>query len=263
MASPRRPFPRRDPAGLERLRERVRALEGTGARLDGEPDGHAVAGFGLPAIDSHLPWRGLPRDALHEVIAGDAGAATGFCAALIGRLAGGSEDGPVLWCESRHALDSGGIYAPGLARFGLDPARLILVRARRDDEVLWAMEEGLRCRGLSAVVGEAREVSLTASRRLQLAAAEGRTMAILLRPRAQAASASAATTRWRVDAAPDCAGGEEPGLGPARWRAEMFRCRGGGPRSWNLEWRDGTGGFAVAAAVRDRPAEPRPSRLAG
>lgn len=261
MALLRRPFPRRDPAGLERLRERVRALEGVAARLDGEPPDHAAASFGLAAIDGHLPWRGLPRDALHEVIAGDTGAATGFCAALIGRLAGGS-GGPVLWCESRHALDSGGIYAPGLARFGLDPARLILVRARRDDDVLWAMEEGLRCRGLGAVVGEAREVPLTASRRLQLAAAEGRTMAVLLRPRARAASASAATTRWRVDAAPG-PDGEAPGLGPARWRAEMFRCRSGGPRSWNLEWRDETGSFAVATALRDRPAEPHPSRLAG
>ena len=36
------------------------------------------------------------------------------------------------------------------------------------------MEEGLKCRGLAAVVGEATRLSLTASRRLQLAAGEMR-----------------------------------------------------------------------------------------
>jgi protein ImuA len=43
------------------------------------------------------------------------------------------------------------------------------------------MEEGLKCRGLAAVVGEATRLSLTASRRLQLAAGESGVTAILIR----------------------------------------------------------------------------------
>ena len=54
----------------------------------------------------------------------------------------------MLWCSP-----PGSLWArPG--RSGLDPARLVLVRAPRDAEILWAMEEGLRAPGIAAVVGE-------------------------------------------------------------------------------------------------------------
>ena len=176
MAATRLSFPRRDPAGLERLRDRIRSLEGTAEQLDGGEEAHGrVFRFGDPDIDGFLPWNGLPKGALHEVVAEESGAATSFGAALIGRLSAGrgdrSKPRPVLWCESGHVLDAGGIYVPGLARFGLDPERLILVRARRDEDALWAMEEGLRCGSLDAVLGELESISLTAGRRLQLAAA--------------------------------------------------------------------------------------------
>jgi len=261
MASPRHSAARRVPDGLERLKERIRALEGTPSGFaDGEFGGKSFS-TGAVAIDRHLPWDGLPAGALHEVTGADGAATTAFCAALVGRLAA-ADRGAVLWCEGRHALDAGGIYGPGLAAFGLAPGRLILVRARRDEDVLWAMEEGLRCPALAAVVGEAGRVSLTAGRRLQLAAAESGVTAFLLRPAREATATSAAMTWWRVTPA----AGEtrdEPGLGPLRWQAELFRCRGGSARSWIMEWDDETGGFAVAAPVRDGPAVPRDARMAG
>src|SRR6266404_2429006 len=52
------------------------------------------------------------------------------------RLSQSSRDvgaGPVLWCLRRPDL-----YGPGLMAHGLDPARLVLASARRDDEILWA-----------------------------------------------------------------------------------------------------------------------------
>src|SRR5215469_14130796 len=84
--------------------------------------------------------------------------------------------GTVLWCLSRPDL-----YGPGLAAHGLDPARLVLVRAPRDAEILWAMEEGLRSTGLAAVVGEVGTLAAVASRRLQLAAERSGITAFLLR----------------------------------------------------------------------------------
>jgi len=256
---------------LEKLRQRIRDIEGTGARLDDGKRGPAITPFDLAEIDRHLPWGGLPLGALHEIIADDAGAATGFSAALIGKIATPSHGveahrngntRPVLWCESRHVMDAGGLYTPGLAHFGLAPDRVILVRVRRDQDVLWAMEEGLACAGLAAVVGETRALSLTAGRRLQLAAATGPVTAFLLRPHSEAAMASAAMTRWRVNAAPPD-DGDEPGLGRPCWSVELFRCRGGIPGTWKLEWNDETGDFALVAPVRDGPAVPQPSRLAG
>jgi protein ImuA len=227
-------------------------------------------------MDSRLPWGGLPRGALHEIFAADvddAGAATGFCAALAALLlknrpdsSGAAETpGPVLWCEGARTLDAGGLYAPGLARFRLTPEDLIAVRVTRDDDVLWAMEEGLRAGRLAAVIGELDGISLTASRRLQLAAEESGGTALLLRPHSATPAPSAALTRWRIAARPETSLAEknEPGLGAAGWRAEMFRCRGGGQHAWEVEWRDETGGFTLVAPFRDGPAVPRPSRMAG
>src|SRR5205807_8543730 len=85
-------------------------------------------------------------------------------------------EGPVLWCLRRPDL-----YGPGLMTYGLDPARLVLVSAARDEEILWAMEEGLRTRGLAAVIGEVGRLPMVAGRRLQLAAERSGVTALVLR----------------------------------------------------------------------------------
>src|SRR5581483_2961194 len=84
---------------LDDLRRRLHALPGGGGR--------GAAPLGVAAIDATLGG-GLPGSGLHEILAGDEGAATGFCAAWAGRLAA-SRRRPVLW-----ALPAGGLHAPGL-----------------------------------------------------------------------------------------------------------------------------------------------------
>lgn len=247
------------PAGatLAALRARIGALEGGGVGRWG-----SVA-LGAAEIDSALPWGGAACGALHEIGAADmSGAAIGFCVRLVARFAA-AKRGAVLWCARNAALDAGLLYGPGLAAFGLDPARLVLVRARNDHAALWAMEEGLSCPALAIVVGEVAVITLAATRRLQLAAeASGVTAFVLRRDAAARASASAAVTRWRLAAVP---GAETnlPGVGASRWQAEMFRCRGGRARSWIVESCDETSDFAVAAPVLDRPAVPPRARARG
>jgi protein ImuA len=182
---------------------------------------------------------------------------------------GGEGDGGlVLWCLSRPDL-----YGPGLAARGLDPARVVLVRAPRDAEILWAMEEGLRDPGILAVVGEVGALPAIASRRLQLAAERSGITAFLLRRWRDGGQAerervlqNAAVTRWRISAMPSRALRNEPGVGHARWRVELLRCRGGEPACWEVEVADATGHVSLAAALADRPAapfQPKKFRLAG
>ena len=116
---------------------------------------------------------------------------------------GAMRDGIVLWCLPRPDL-----YGPGLAILGLDPARLVLVRAWRDAEILWAIEEGLRATGVAAVVGEVGAFPAVASRRLQLAAERSGVTAFVLRRWRDGARAArerdlpnASATRWRIAAA--------------------------------------------------------------
>ncbi|MDA0261252.1 MAG: hypothetical protein O3A21_03520 [Proteobacteria bacterium] len=231
-----------------------------------------VIGFGDPAIDGALPWGGLPRGALHEVMAGDNGAGMGFIAAILGRMAALEEnrDKQILWCLPPAGLyETGNLYAPGLAAYGIDPERLLLVRGRREADIQWAMEEGLQCPELLAVVGEVRGLDLTASRRLQLAARRsGVTAFFLLSVHEHAKSRhepSAAVTRWQVTSA--AADTPEPGsLHDSAWELELIRCRAGLPRQWRVsfdtaEKKDHAergvphvpGNFRVAAALCNRP----------
>ena len=81
---------------------------------------------------------------------------------------------PLLWVQERMAiLESGRIYPPGLG--GID---LIHVEARDARAALWAMEEGLRCAALGAVIGELwgdpAALDFTATRRLAVAAEQQR-----------------------------------------------------------------------------------------
>ena len=237
-------------ATLHALRQTVRAMahdtRGDVARL----------AFGIEAVDVRLVGGGLALGALHEVAGaspalGDDAAATLFIAGVASRCGSGQ----VLWAMPRADL-----FAPGLAQAGLPPSRLIQVETRSDADLLAVVEEGLRHGSLAAVVGEVTTISMTATRRLQLAAEEGGTTALLLRRSKRAevdplGSPSAATTRWRIGCAPS-APLPVPGVGRARWAVALERQRGGAPHSWLLEGCDAQGCLAVPAESCDRSAAP-------
>ncbi len=259
-------------SSLTALRDRIRHLE--------RPARHGVLPFRVAAIDLSLPGGGLALGAVHEITGAggdeeDGAAAAGFAAAILARLGPTGGTGPVLWCLKRPDL-----YGPGLRAHGLDPARLVLVAARRDDEILWAVEEGLRpgpAAGLAAVVGEVGHLPMVAGRRLQLAAERSGVTALILRRWRNAAEAmagrdqpSAALTRWRVAALPSTGIADEPGIahrsspwaeGPRpRWRVALLRVRGGAPGIWDVEVADATGHVCLSAELADRPAAPAWSR---
>jgi protein ImuA len=207
---------------LAALRARVARIERAGGTLSRSEAGVVPLAEG---IDAALPGGGLARAGLHEVMAGDPGAAAAFCAMVLGRTAG-----PVLWIGPDPEA-----WPPGLARFGLSPAQLVLVRAGRKD-ALWAMEEALRCPAVGGALLMLQDIDLTAARRLQLAAETGGALGLLLRPDGEAPAASVALTCWRVTALPG-AGGSAHALGDPRWGLELLRCRGGAPRSFSTTWR--------------------------
>lgn len=209
---------------------------------------------GSPVLDAALPWDGLPTACLHDIqsatpepLALMGGAATGFAASLAARLAGNT--GTVLWC--RRGVPP---HAPGLVPFGIDPDRLVLVQAHDDQDILWAMEEGLRDGGPAVVLGEVASLSLTAARRLQLAAETGQGTGLLLRARpTSTASPGTAMTRWRIGSDPLPA----PGTIRSRWRLELLHCRHRSVSEqdqWHMEWIDEAGGFRVVANLCHRPA---------
>ena len=159
--------------------------------------------FGVGAVDGHLPGGGLALGALHEVAGGGPDVEHGAAAMLLigGVLA--RLPGQVLWVLERPDL-----FAPALDAVGLHPDRVIYAEAGKAATVLLSMEEGLRHAGLAGIVGElSGRLTLTASRRLQLAAEQsGVTCFVLRRSRryddALLSEPTAAVTRWRVAALP-------------------------------------------------------------
>lgn len=210
----------------------------------------ATLPFGVPAMDAALPGAGLRLGVVHQVA--ETGP-RGHCAAIAMLFAGGilaRLDGPVLWC-----LHSRDLFAPALARVGLHPDRVIYCETWRDAEILPAMEEGLRHRGLAGVVGEPTRLTLTPSRRLQLAAeASGVTAFVLSRTCATGAvEPNAAHARWCLSAAPSPRA-DVLQMGRPHWRVDLQRCRGAAPGSWIVEACDAQGRLALAAGMADRPA---------
>ena len=139
---------------------------------------------------------------------------------------------PLLWVQERMAiLESGRIYPPGLPCAGI-----IHVEARDARAALWAMEEGLRCTALSAVIGELwgdpAALDFTATRRLAVAAERFGVAAFLIRLGGHA-NLSGARMRWRIASAPSLPNPlDRQAPGAPVWDAELFRARGAAPGRW-------------------------------
>lgn len=245
----------RQPSRIKVLRDQIARMQATSAE-SGPTD---ALPFGIPAIDDLLPNHGIALGALHEA-AGlgpeteHAAAAALFVAGILARCRG-----IVLW-----VLEQPDLFAPALAGAGLPPSRVIFLEAGRN--VLAGMEDGLRQAGLAGVVGEtSARVTLTASRRLQLAAETSGVPAFLIR-RSRAfddprlSEPNAAVTRWRLAALPSAPPIPEapdvPGLATPRWRLDLIRCRGGEPATWTVEACDAQGRLRLVSDLPDRSIAP-------
>jgi len=244
----------RPAAELAALRARIQHLE-TGGRRDA-----GVLSFGIPALDAALPQGGLGLGALHEVAGGGDGAIDGAAAALFAAGVAARLPGKVLWCVTRPDL-----FAPALSQVGLDPDRLIYLEAGDEASLLSCFEEGLRHAGLAAVVAEVGRLSMTASRRLQIAAETSGVTALAVRRWRRASEAAefgqptAASTRWRITSLPSSPL-PAPGVGRPRWFVELLRCRSGDCADFSLEACDEKGRLALPAELADRSIAPTAGR---
>jgi len=160
---------------------------------------------------------------------------------------------PVLWVQDRMAvLESGRIYPPGLG--GLE---ILHVEARDARAALWAMEEGVRCSALSAVVGELSgdpaALDFTATRRLAVASERSEVPCWLVRL-GGTPNLSGARMRWRIASAASLENPLDPRApGAPAWDAELFRARGSPPGRWKIAHE--TGAFHRLSGAGDRTLE--------
>lgn len=232
-------------AAIDGLRAQIEKIEAGAKRVK------EVLPFGLAKVDSRLPGGGLALGALHEVSGGGNGALDGAAAALFAAGIAARVKGKTLWCLTRPDL-----FAPALAQAGLGPDRVIYVEAGDEKSVLACFEEGLRHGGLGSVVAEVSQLSMTASRRLQLAAEGSGTIALALRRWRRQVDASdfgqptAASTRWCISVLPSRPL-PVPGVGRHRWLVELIRARAGESADFELEACDGKGRLCLPSNLAD------------
>jgi protein ImuA len=240
------------------IRPTAETLAALRAELAGAERGRTTAlDFGVAEIDDRLVDHGLDGAGLHEFAAASArfnddAAATLFLAGIAARFAG-QPGFTTFWTATSFDL-----YAPGLEQVGLGPDKVLYGQGRKDIEVLAMAEDALRDGSLACVVAEVKVADMTATRRLQLAAADGCTPVLLYRrhrsrERCPLFSPSAAMTRWRIG----CLASERlgwPGVGRPRWQIELVRQRGGNSFTLELEACDAKGRLALPATAVDRTA---------
>lgn len=210
-------------------------------RLQGfKPAGSGLGVLSLGAIDAAFPNRTFPTGAVHEVVSPaseDLAAASGFLTGLMAGLM--RSKGVAVWISTRRT-----VFPPALKAFGIKPDRVLFVEVPREREALWAMEEALRSPALTAVVGELRDISFTASRRLQLAVEQSQVTGFIIN-RAAKLTTTACVSRWRITSLPSETPDALPGIGLPQWRVELLRIRNGRPGVWQVQWQKNR--FVVAA----------------
>jgi protein ImuA len=191
--------------------------------------------IGLGPVNAAFPNSTFPLGAVHEFISAgteEMAATGGFVACILASLMRGR--GVVVWISSSRT-----IFPPALKLFGIEPERIIFVDLQKEKDVLWAMEEALKCNGLAAVVGEKKEINFTESRRLQLAVEQSGVTGFILRHQPRNLNTIASVSRWKITPLPSESEYDLPGVGFPRWNVGLLKIRNGKPGVWQIEWSAG------------------------
>jgi protein ImuA len=191
--------------------------------------------MGLGSVEAAFPNGIFPIGRVHELVcanAAQAAAAEGFIGGLLSVLM--REGGICLWVGLSQSL-----FAPALKTFGIEPHRVVFLNLLHDRDVLWVMEEALKCTGLAAVVGEVSAVDFKQSRRLQLAVEQSHVTGFILRNASHKLGSTACAARWHIKPLPSASLEGLPGLGFPRWQVELLKVRNGHTGKWTIEWEDG------------------------
>jgi protein ImuA len=211
---------------IARLQREILPLQGYKSSL---LQRNAIA---LGPINDAFPGGVFPLGAVHEFVISDQPGAAPTAAFVMGIIAKLAESkGVALWISSSRTL-----FPPALSLFGINPDKIIFINLEKEYDCFWAMEEALKCDGLTAVVCETQNLSFTASRRFQLAVESSGVTGFILRNNPRSITTNACIARWKITSLNSQAENGLPGIGFPRWKVELLKVRNGKPGSWQIEF---------------------------
>jgi len=206
---------------LETLRRQVSAIENERTVSTGE----LVSG-GAAVIDRILPAGGYRKGVLIDWIA-PTGCAADFLSMKVAKEAA-SDGGAIVIIDPDRQF-----FPVAAAAMGLPMEQLIVLQSSSesgsgaiDQDLLWAIDQSLRCPAVAAVWGPLPKIDDRWSRRFQLSAESSGCLGLFVRPLSVARQPSWAEVQWLVSPASGVAGtaGADPNL--FFTRLQMVRCRG-------------------------------------
>ena len=137
----------------------------------------AALSSGYQELDHHLHRGGWPQQGLMELLLPQAG--IGELRLLLPALQQLTQNTYVAWINPPFIP-----YATALKAGGVNTDNLLVVRTRTHEETLWSMERCCLSNGCAGVMAwpEERKLNIKETRRIQLAARSGKTLAMLFRP---------------------------------------------------------------------------------
>ena len=189
----------------------------------------------LGPIKNAFPGNTFPLAAIHEFISAspeDATVTGGFVGGLLSPLM--QNGSAAIWVGASETL-----FLPALQSLGIAADKIIFINLKKEKEILWTIEEALKCNGLAAVVGQLQELSFTSSRRLQLAVEKSQVTGFILRQNPRVINTTACISRWKITSLHSEVHDGLPGVGFPRWNVELLKARNGKPGNWQVELREG------------------------
>jgi hypothetical protein len=197
---------------VETLRQQIARLE-AGRRVASGP---VTVSTGCTPLDGVLSDGGFYRGTLVEWFSATEGSGAETLAIRAATVA--CRDGGAVVVLDRQRE----FYPPAAVRAGIALDRLIVLQPRIEADVLWTLDQALRCVGVAVVLAWFEKLDGRDFRRLQLAAEEGGTLGFLIRPASVRHEPSWADVRLLVEPLPSGRANEG-----RRLRVEVLRCRGG------------------------------------
>lgn len=172
-------------ASAESLRKLLQEQTGIWRGLRSENPLRATVATGFAELDALLPGGGWPQGAVMEMLAPCSG--IGELRLLLPAMAKLSQAGRhIAWLAPPHQP-----YAPALVQGGIVLSQILVIACRREDDIPWALEKLLRNRYCGMALAWPKRLDGHQARRLQLAAEQGRSLAVLF-PRQSGAGSHAA-----------------------------------------------------------------------
>ena len=179
---------------LNHLRNQIRGIE-TAGRME---DGSRVSS-GSPAIDRLLPAGGYQRGTLVQWLTGG-GQSADYLSLLVARQAC-ADGGALVVFDPQHQF-----YPPAAAAIGINLDNLIMLRTNRPADVgeelhndlLWSIDQALRCPAVAAVWGPIDHINQRWFRRFQLSAESSGCLGLFVQPICEARQPSWAEVQWLV-----------------------------------------------------------------